>query len=109
MNLFLQIVMLCVAGPGVIRLAQIKTIFRTGVVSQMAMSAAMMAQSVFTEFYHDKEIQTCLAHWGIRKVNKMTNGQRVELAPDSEEVLDACELAYERWTPLEKFKDYQSS
>lgn len=109
MNFFQQLGVLNGVGPEASRMAQMRAVFRTGIVSQMSMSAAMLAQTVFTELYHDKEIQTCLAHWGIRKINKVTNGQRIQLQPDSEEVLDACQIAYERWTPTAKLKDYQSS
>lgn len=109
MHFFQQLGVLDQDMPNAAKMKRIKSLFKNGLISQMSMSAGMMAQSLFTEFYHDNDARMCLARWGMKKYYKVVNGAKVQLEADSPEILEACENAYDRWTPTQKFKDYTSS
>ncbi len=87
-------------------MTRVKRIFYGHVAPQIGMSAGFMAQTIFTELWHDKEFKMCIGRFGTKKISKMVGGKKITLAPDSPEILEACELAYDRWAVKQKIKDY---
>lgn len=86
--------------------SKVKRLFYAHGAPQIGMSAGFLAQTVFTEMYHDKEFKMCTARYGMKQINKIVGGKTVAVAPDSPEILDACEKAYDRWAVDQKIKDY---
>ncbi len=93
-------------GTDIKDMTRVKRIFYGHVAPQIGMSAGFLAQTVFTELWHDKEFKMCVGRFGLKKINKIVGGKKVTLAPDSPEILEACELAYDRWAVRQKIKDY---
>lgn len=93
-------------GTDIKDMTRVKRIFYGHVAPQIGMSAGFLAQTVFTELWHDKEFKMCVGRFGLKKINKIVGGKKVALAPDSPEILEACEQAYDRWAVRQKIKDY---